>query len=91
MVSEDTHADEKTRVSRAERKKLTEMLRFPLLEGTVNDFIDDQENKTTRAKTDGYIILLKPFLQTKGESSRNVEEIPPANLDEFLSEFILTV
>ena len=29
------------------------------------------------------IILQKTFLQTKGES-RNVEEIPPANLDEFI-------
>ena len=66
------------------------MPRFALLEGTVDDFIDDQENKNTRTKIDRDIILLKTFLQTKGES-RNVEKISPAKLDELLSEFILTV
>ena len=66
------------------------MPRFTLLEETVDDFIDNQENKNTRAKTDRDIILLRKFLQTKGES-RNVVEIPPANLDEFLSEFIFTL
>ena len=72
-------------------KKIAEEIpRFALHEGTMDDFIDDQENKNTRAKTDRDIILLKTFLQTKGES-RNVEEIPPANLDDFLSEFILNL
>ena len=56
-----------------------------LLEGTVDGLIDDQGNKNTPAKTDRY---LNTFLQTKGDS-RNVEEILPANLGEFLSEFIL--
>ena len=46
----------------------------------MDDFIDDQKNKNTRAKTGRDIILLKTFLQTKDES-RNVEEIPPADLD----------
>mgnify|MGYP001794154686 CR=1 FL=1 len=60
------------------------------------DCIDDQENKksNTPAKTDRDIALLNTFLQTKVNcyvQSRNVEEIPPANLDDFLSEFILTV
>ena len=72
------------------KKMAKEMPWFALLQGTVDDFIDDQENKNTRAKTNRDIILLKTFLQTKGES-KNVEEIPPANLDDFLSEFILTV
>ena len=39
-------------------------------------------------KTERDIILLKTFLQPKGES-RNVEDILPANLNEFLSKFIL--
>ena len=42
------------------------MPKFALLEGTVDDFIDEQENKNMRAKTDRDIILLKTFLQTKG-------------------------
>ena len=67
------------------------MPRLALLEGTVGDFIDDvQKNKNTRAKKDRDIILLTAFLQTKGES-RNVEEISPANIDDFLSVFILSV
>ena len=65
MLLNNVHADEKTRVSCAEWKKMAEdMPRFTLLEGTVDDFIDDQENKNTRAKTDRDIILLKAFLQT---------------------------
>ena len=50
MVSEDTHADEQMRVSWAKWKKMAEeMPRFALFEGTVDDFIDDNENKNTRA------------------------------------------
>ena len=50
----------------SEKKMAEEMPRFALLEGTVDDFIDEQENKNMRAKTDRDIILLKTFLQTKG-------------------------
>ena len=35
-----------------EQKMAEEMLRFALLEGTVDDFVDDQKNKNTRAKTE---------------------------------------
>ena len=31
--------------------------RFALLEGTINDFIDEQENKNTRAKTDRDVMV----------------------------------
>ena len=43
-----------------------------LLEGTIDDFIDEQENRNTRAKTDRDVNL------------RNVEEMPPF----FSSDFI---
>ena len=67
-----------------------EMPLFALFEGTVDDSIDDpQENQKSWAKTNRDIILLKIFLQTMGEC-RNGEEISPANVDEFLSEFIHT-
>ena len=46
---------------------------FTLLEGTIDDFIDEQENKNTRAKTDRDVSLLKPFHQWK-KDLRNVEE-----------------
>lgn len=67
-----------------------EVPRFVLLEGTIDDLIDEQENKNTRAKTDRNVSLLKTFLQRE-EELRNVEEIPPAQLNELLSEFVLTV
>ncbi|CAH3025532.1 unnamed protein product [Porites evermanni] len=67
-----------------------EVPRFVLLEGTIDDLIDEQENKNTSAKTDRNVSLLKTFLQRE-EELRNVEEIPPAQLSELLSEFILTV
>ena len=67
-----------------------ELPRFALLEGTIDDFIDEQENKNTRVKTDRDVSLLKTFLQRK-EELRNVEEIHPAQLNELLSEFALTV
>ena len=73
------------------RAALEEVPRFALLEGTIiDDFKDEQENKTTRAKIDREVSLLKPFLQKKVEL-RNVEEIPPAQLNELLSEFVFTV
>ena len=46
---------------------------FTLLEGTIDDFIDEQENKNTRAKTDREVSLLKTFHRWK-EDLRNVEE-----------------
>lgn len=67
-----------------------EVPRFILLEGTIDDLIDEQKNKNTSAKTDRNAILLKTFLQRE-EELRNVEEIPPAQLNELLSEFVLTV
>ena len=66
------------------------MLRFLLLEGTIDEFIDEQENKNTKAKTHRDVSLLKPLLQRKVEL-RNVEEIPPTQLNELLSEFVFTV
>ena len=54
-----------------------------LLEGTIDDFIDEQENRNTRAKTDRDVNLLKTSLQRKIEL-RNVEEMPPF----FSSDFI---
>ena len=32
---------------------MEEVPRCALLEGTIDDFVDEQENKNTRAKTDG--------------------------------------
>ena len=66
------------------------MPRFALFEGTIDDFIDEQENKNTQAKTNRDKSLLELFLRSKKEH-REVENIPPVELNELLSEFILTV
>lgn len=44
------------------------MPRFSRLKRTRNDFIDEQENKNTSAKTDRDVNLLKPFLQREGRA-----------------------
>ena len=38
---------------------------FALLEGTIDDFIDEQENKNIRARTYRDVSLLKNFLPRK--------------------------
>ena len=60
------------------------------LESSVNEFIADQENKNTRAKTERDVKLLKAFLTVKGES-RKPDELTPQEPNEYLSEFILSV
>ena len=57
---------------------------------SVEEFIEEQENENTRKKTEQNIALLKEFLTLKAES-RAVEEIPPDELNSFISEFIITV
>lgn len=47
-VSEDGNK----RAALWENKMEKEAPRFPLLKETIHDFMDDQENKNTRAKTD---------------------------------------
>ena len=51
------------------------------LEVTVQDFADRQANKNMRAKT----------RQQRTVQLRNVKNITPAQLNELLSEFVLTV
>ena len=57
---------------------------------SIEEFIERQENKNTKKKTEQNVALLKEFLRLKDES-RPVEEIPPHELSSFISEFIITV
>ena len=57
---------------------------------SVEEFIEGQENKNTKKKTEQNVALLKKFLRLKDES-RPVEEIPPHELSSFISEFIITM
>ena len=56
----------------------------------IEKFIEDQKNKNTLSKTRRDVRLLSEFLNSKNES-RRIEEIPPKELNEYISEFIIAV
>ena len=64
--------------------------RFVSLDDTIESFIEEHENPNTVKKTKREVALLTVFLQTKGET-REIAEIPPVELNELLTEFILSV
>ena len=51
---------------------------------SVEQFIEDQENKNTKKKTQQNVALLKEFLTLKNES-RLMEEIPPEKLNAYFT------
>ncbi|XP_053385813.1 uncharacterized protein LOC128550578 [Mercenaria mercenaria] len=56
----------------------------------VENFLETNQNKNTKRKTTGDINLFQSFLQSKGKH-RNLEFIPPDLLNQYLSEFLLSV
>ena len=54
------------------------------------EFIDNEENSNTRKKTKNDMALLSSFM-VKEKENRQVEEIPPQELDNYLSRFLLSV
>ena len=58
------------------------------MEGSIETFIEEQENQNTVKKTKRDVAFITEFLQTKGETRI---EVLPAELNEPLSEFILSV
>ena len=57
---------------------------------SVEEFILEHENKNTAQKTERDVRLLERFLKTKDED-RKIEDIPAAELNEFISKFIIYV
>ena len=57
---------------------------------SVEEFILEHENKNTAQKTERDVRLPERFLKTKDED-RKIEDIPAAELNEFISEFIISV
>ena len=53
--------------------------------------IEQQENQSSVKKTKRDVAFITEFLQTKGETRIEIAEILPAELNEPLSEFILSV
>ena len=60
-----------------------------MVEGEIQ-FIEEQKNKQTLSKTRRDVGLPSEFLKSKQES-RKIEEIQSQELNDFLSEFIVTV
>ena len=61
--------------------------------GSVDNFISEQENNATsrcKKKPEQDVKLLHLFLVTKNEE-RKMEDIPTAELNEYVSEFIISV
>ena len=65
--------------------------RFASLEGSIETFIEEQENQNTVKKTKRDVAFITEFLQTKEETRIEITEILPAELNEPLSEFNLSV
>ena len=65
--------------------------RFLSLNDTdVDDFIEEEENINTKKKTELDLALVNSFI-FKEKENRRLEEIPPQELDLYLSKFILAV
>ena len=64
--------------------------RFASLDKPIDKFIEDHKNKNTLSKTRRDVSLLTEFLNSKSEI-RRIEEIPPKELNEYVSEFIVAV
>ena len=64
--------------------------RFKPLDKPIEEYITDQENKNTPAKTQRGVKLLTAFLLEKNEQ-RKIEEIQPEELNCYVSEFIVSV
>lgn len=64
--------------------------RFADLDISVDEFIEQQENENTKRKTEQNLSLLNQFLSSKNET-RSIEDIPSAELNLYLSEFIIKV
>ena len=64
--------------------------RFEHLEKSIDDFVIEQQNKNTRAKTTRDVKLLMEFLRETPDQ-RNPEDNGTEELNEYLCEFILSV
>ena len=64
--------------------------RFVSLDVTVEDYVEGQQNKSTKEKTERDVRLLKKYLSAQNEQ-REVQEINPQELDRYLADFIRSV
>ena len=67
-----------------------EILRCPALQKSVNQFIEEQKNKRCR-KLDEMLACSPSFWNPSKKALRKIEKIQLQELNDFLSEFIVTV
>ena len=60
-------------------------------ESDVEQFIEGEENANTKKKTFYDLKLIKKFLVEERHEIREIEKIPPTELDSYLSQFVLAV
>ena len=58
-------------------------------ESDVEKFIEGEENANTKRKTFYDLKLVKKFLVEERHEIREIEKIPPTELDGYLSQFVL--
>ena len=61
-----------------------------ITDSDVNTFLEGEANKNTQRKTQSDIALVNAFLLAENEN-RRLEDLPPADLDAYLSRFLLSV
>ena len=61
-----------------------------VLQSDVEKFIEGKENVNTKKKTFHDLNLVKKFLVEERHEIRELEKIPPTELDSYLSQFVLT-
>ena len=59
-------------------------------EDDIQCFVDTEANTNTKKKTASDIALVELFLANEGETGDTLE-IPPADLDRYLSKFLVSV
>ena len=63
--------------------------RFITLDKPIEDYIQEQQNKNIRAKTQRDVSLLSKFLKQKDETTK-IKETQPEGLDKYLCAFVLS-
>ncbi|CAG2245634.1 unnamed protein product [Mytilus edulis] len=71
--------------------KASESDRFrDVTDADINSFLQEQLNKNTSKKTKSDLKIFQLFLKSKHDEKRNIEQIPPQELDRYLSFFFLS-
>ena len=86
-----TDSDQTASFSTTSLAKAPESDRFrDVTDADINSFLQEQLNKNTSKKTKSDLKIFQLFLKSKHDEKRNIEQIPPQELDRYLSFFFLS-